>query len=314
MNERLRRAVATFKRAWFWLFLALSIAYIAHYLSGNIAALTRLAGVGFKGLVGMILLFGLYWTVACIAWQTVVRQTVGVHLSFTEAFRHQAAVAMGKYLPGKVWGMLARATFLNQHSISFRDAAFVTIAEQFIMIHAGLILAALLLPLLLPTALGWLVTSAMIVSALIGPKLLGTAIRILPARLRGNLDVAASYSMPQYLRMTALFILTWALVSGMLVCLAFSILSTPVDHLTAAAIVISNCVATVAGFFALFAPGGIGVREAIAAYILHSQIPMAEAAFVVIAQRIALVVGELAVAAVAGMLTVKGSPASRVES
>ena len=59
-------------------------------------------------------------------------------ISLITSFSQISLLLVGKYIPGKIWGMYARSLNLISHNISYRESLLGTYVEQLISVHAGL--------------------------------------------------------------------------------------------------------------------------------------------------------------------------------
>lgn len=211
-----------------------------------------------------------------------IYRRLGASATYWTVFRITSISQLGKYLPGKIlfagnFYLLSRAAGIGNLQIG---AAFAISMTLWILSAAlcglpvlGLLQPALrysilLLPLLLallihPRFLGLLLQFAQRLGGrLRSPSSAGAA----PVDLSAQADLLARLDVTFYLRTAFLYLITWALAGlGAYLCLAaFTEIGMDAFPLALASIALG----TVAGFLALFAPVGLGVREGIGALIL----------------------------------------------
>lgn len=232
----------------------------------------------------------LYVTTVC--WRSTVAQYAGTRINLAEAFTHNGILLVGKYIPGKIWGGLARGVMLHQRGAGVGSIVEATVLEQIMYMHAGLLVAGCSLAFVLTPIAGTLALLLGVASiALGGPVargLLASAARF-AARWRSDLAAkippASSISIGHYRRIVALYTVQWLLLGSILVSLF-----VPVDQLDNPALVLTYLgalpVAVLLGFVALWAPGGIGVREGTLIAALTITIPLELAAVVAIVYRL----------------------------
>jgi len=247
-------------------------------VSGRFLALTVLAQL-------------VFWAVAATMWSRVTLATADVSLPVFKSFRQLALVALGKYLPGKVWGIVARGSEMTAQGISVQRATVATFYEQFILLHSAVAICAVLFAVQRPS---WLSFSAMLIavaSVLSGSIFSSIAIRSgtwLAAKV--GLGLSAPDLTPlrsaEYIRLAMGYAIIWLLSGIVLICLYRAFFASPVDLPIMTGLIMANAIAIAVGFFAIFAPGAIGVREAIAASILTAWIPFADAAALTILFRL----------------------------
>jgi hypothetical protein len=226
------------------------------------------------------------------------------------AFRAYYVSHLGKYVPGKAWAILLRATLLP--GVRPGIAALTATYETLTTMAAGALLAACLVPWLVAgsEALGW---QALGLLALAGVPILPGVFNAVVVRLaRPFLDPAAP---PPRFRWTALpegLIISgvgwcWLGVSALALIQAL-IPNAPTPSLGFALRCLAfNALSYVAGFLALPAPGGLGVREAIMQQLLAAELRSGHpesvaaglAALAVVVLRLLWTVLDLTVAAIA---------------
>jgi len=169
---------------------------------------------------------------------------------------------LGKYLPGGVWPVLGRGEMARRGGVA-RTQAYASVALSLITLY----LAAMLLAVgLLPFALGgdgpggWAVVLLLLPLGLaaLHPRALETVIG-LARRLTGR---ALDFEVPRW-RDTVVVVVrylpTWALIAGATTAIAYAIdPDAPLARVAFAAVL-----SWIAGFVAVPAPGGAGVREAV---------------------------------------------------
>lgn len=241
----------------FWLGLAMCVWVLAANWNASVLALQR---VPLFAWLLLLALLGLFWFLSVNVW----RAAVWIHgipkPSLAEAASHLALLLLGKYLPGGVWGFIARHASMREQGMR---AVMAGVYEQYlgvatlaiisILLYAGLEasnLAALLIPIVpLVTGVGW--------RALVH---LGCVMhRWFPAR----------FAMPG--RAPAPTVSGVLEVGGMSLAMqlaqlafvaAFAHWGFQLPWATALVIAAIYGVAIVVGILSILVPGGIGVREA----------------------------------------------------
>lgn len=192
---------------------------------------------------------------------------------------------LGKYIPGSVWQYAGRAAIARTNGIPVRAVGVSLPVEFTASAIAGGSMAAFLL--------GW--WGAVVVGAV--AVLLVAAER--PARSRRPTAFAT-------VRATLLYLPVWFLLgAGFWLC-ARGLLGAPARDL--AFYIGAFAVAFLAGLFAVYAPGGLGVREAVLVALLSSRIGAADALVVAAASRLMLIVVDVALAGIATATIRRGRP------
>jgi hypothetical protein len=187
---------------------------------------------------------------------------------------------LGKYLPGKIlfagnFYLLSRAAGIGNLEIG---AAFVISMALWILtaILCGLPVLGLLQPALRYAVL----LLPLLLVLLLNPRFLGLLLKLAqglserlrstpgaaPADVGAQAELVARLDAAFYVWAAFLYLLTWALAGlGAYLCLAAF---TPIDINTFPMALASIALGTVAGFLALFAPVGLGIREGVGALVL----------------------------------------------
>jgi glycosyltransferase 2 family protein len=235
------------------------------------AFLLSLVGVGAGGFV----------------WLSILR-----HLG-VDTQRRWAAVffqaQLGKYIPGTVWQYAGRATLARAQGIPVRPVG-VSLPIEFTALVLG---AAAMSPLLLGwwgiLAVGALAVAAVAVERRLAPRAPSTVV----AGARASLY----------------YLCTWAVIGFGFWLTARALVTVRVHDLPVYAGAYG--VAWLVGFVAVYAPGGLGVREAVLVGLLAGRLGTVDALVVAAASRAILTLVDLALAA-AGLGLLRSSRARTV--
>lgn len=192
---------------------------------------------------------------------------------------------LGKYVPGSVWSFAVQAQLGRRHGVPARSS--VTASALFLILHtfSGLVLGGLLVAGGVASTdldlVWWLLLVAGGAVAMTPPVL-----RVLGRRLSG-VDVAA----PDLLRSLVLMTVVWACYGASLWVLL------PTTDLLAA--VAAFALAHAAGVLLVFAPAGLGAREAVLIALLAPAVGVPAAAAAALLARVAHSIGDFALAAAA---------------
>ena len=238
----------------------------------------------------------LMYALLIAAWRTMLGAW-GRGLDFWSAARIWTVSSLGKYVPGKVWAVAGMAVMAQRAGVGAGPATASAIILQVLAIGTGTAVAAL-------TGWGSLrdvypgVERGM--TALLALSILGAGVLLWPPSMRKVLRLA----MPEVdspappLGAVAFGIaantIAWAGYGVALWLLARGLLpGTGLGLLRAVAVFTASYLA---GFLALFAPGGIGVREGVFILMLQGPIGIGAATALAIASRLLLTVTELGAA------------------
>ena len=187
---------------------------------------------------------------------------------------------LGKYIPGSVWQYAGRAAVARTYGIPVR-AVGISLAIEF----AGSAIAAGSMAAFLLGWWGGFVLAAVAVLLVAGRNL-----------TRSRLPAFAT------VRATFLYLPAWLVLSASFWFCAHGLVAAPASDL--ALYMGAFAVAWLAGLLAIYAPGGLGVREAVLVALLSGRIGAADALVVAAASRLMLIVVDAALAGV-GSLTLR---------
>ena len=257
-------------------FLLLGGAFAAYFLFtgyGDLSAELRFSGphLGVAALLHVLFLIACTW-----AWRAVVVAVGARQPSWLDAFSHLVASGIAKYVPGKVWGPAARAVVMKGEGIGWSYALVAMALEQYLLVHSSLVVMGLALAILRPSVLTYFLAGVAVAGMPLGlfvliamrPWLqkLGRFDKLKP--LAEALARPLSIGVGAYLSLLGKYIVVWSL-SGLVLVALYAAFFQPInDYALLVAIVFANTIGIVLGFIALFAPGGLGVREGATALAL----------------------------------------------
>jgi glycosyltransferase 2 family protein len=231
------------------------------------------------------------------AWRQVVK-SIGYPLRWTQAARVCTVSNLGKYIPGKVWAIAGAAMLAQREGVAAGAAVAAAILLQGLALASGVAVSAFLAPELLTglgvaTRIGVVVVGVLAVLGSFGlgvPAVRGMLQRFLPA---------SAPALPAIdVRVLGAALLVNAAVWGM-TGLSFIWLAkglVPAPGLSWALATAVFTLAYVAGLVALFAPGGVGVRESLLVLLLQAAIGYKLALALALASRVLLTCTELGAA------------------
>jgi len=286
------------KRAAFLLFVVIAALSIGQHASDIVPKLRLSERISYPALVGALLFQCFFWILLSDAWVSVLREFSRVDISRRTSFRHQALVSVGKYLPGKIWGMVARGSELKKGGMGIAAIAEVTYLDQLFLLHAGLALTGVFALFVYET---WQIRVFALLAIISVPALAywhGQFFKVVEYLLRryrkapysasiGNISIFA------YCRSLARYSLVW-LSSGLIFALIhYAFIDQDMNRQLLGPLILANTIGIWAGFIAIFAPGGIGVREAVGIVVLQSFMPLESAIMLSILSRAWLVLMDL---------------------
>ena len=286
---------ATGRKGWIvaqWLFAAALVWFAVRALGGQ----WNEVAAGIRGLRPDWLLIGAATAVTLAAYALLIEgwrrliAAAGERLAWRDASIIWLAGNLGKYVPGKVWSIVAMSGMAAERGVSPATAAGSSVVMQIVTIAAG---AAVVVASGGPIR-GGPFAAALLVIAIVAGLLALPAVIPRVVSLAGKRADSVKVPARKTLWLTiAIAVAAWILLSigfmlfvrGTLPALGGSVL----------AYVSAYTASYIAGFLAPFAPGGIGVREP-ALVIAMTELGLAstaDAAVIAVASRLWLTVVEL---------------------
>ncbi len=284
---------ALIRKYWMPVFVLVSILYIAYYLFSQLDQ----AGGDLKPSVMPLLVSALFqvsfWALSSHLWSVVLFAVSAKRVPIADSFFQLCLVNLGKYIPGKVWGMVARASYAQQkHGIDMSRNIQATYFEQIYLLGAGAIVASVIAAILWSNPLLWVlapVVSVAVVVATIYQRPMTLLMQWIN-KLRktesdlGTYEVRLSPALMFGLLLR--YMIVWVLLGMVMYCLYLALFPGLVSVQMAAVVTLACIAGMSAGFVAIFAPGGVGVREAVSGAILAAYMPLSDAVLVVLLFRI----------------------------
>ena len=251
-----------------------------------------------------------FWLVLSWVWQLNLRLTVNQRIGLISAYRQVVMLLVGKYLPGKVWGIFARTSdAVIRERVSATSNYVAAYLEQLISVHAGILFGLGFLVASRPQV-EWIIAfwSVALLSLLVVPRLhhsllawaVQRVLRKKPIELQAINGVAISAA--DYSRLFIAYMAEWLVTGGILVAVQLWISGEWPGTELLMLLLGSYAIAMVAGFVAIFAPGGIGVREGVMVALLASTLGLEQATMLAVSARLVMVCADLAAGAVVAVL------------
>ena len=275
------------------LFAIAGLVYVIAALSVDSLGELRLRQLAWWVFPAITALHVLFLLLSAEVWRRVVRALTAVRTGFVQAYLQMAVIAVGKYVPGKIWGFVARAGQMVREQVALHKSIASGVVEQILVLAGATIIATGAGVIAFPEygTLIAVVGVALLAGAVIATANVPAVTRwIMRRRGQGDaLDGVEDYHWIGVLRFSVAYAVLW-LISGIILAIVyFALFDVAVTVERIAALILANTIGIVAGFFALFAPGGLGVREAVTTAVLTPFLPMREALLAAVAFRAWLV-------------------------
>ena len=206
---------------------------------------------------------------------------------------------LGKYIPGKVFMLLARIPAYEEEGKSIGKVSVSFLIENVCTLLGAAFLFLLSLIFIPADVLAdfgkykWATLLLVVIFFVcINPKIINFFLGILQKiTKKDNLKIPITY--PQMIKVVVLFILNWIVLGIGFYMVAYSIHVIPISEMLYVAGVFGLSV--IIGILAIFAPSGLGVREGILVLGLSFIIPKEYAVIISIVSRLWMTVSELSV-------------------
>ena len=222
-------------------------------------------------------------------WRRVVLILTGTHITLWSSYLQLAVVGVGKYVPGKVWGFVARAGEMYRQQIPVHLSVMSSVVEQMLLMTGAILVVVVAALIALPKY--WIpivvIGVILLLAAIVASSRIPALTRWL-LRRRNVQDIPEK--IPEYrpgsvFRFALAYGVLWILSGLIFSIIYFSLFDASITRESVAALTLANTSGIVLGFFAFFVPGGIGVREAVTTFILAGFIPVREALLAAVCYR-----------------------------
>ncbi|WFE19523.1 lysylphosphatidylglycerol synthase domain-containing protein [Solwaraspora sp. WMMD937] len=238
---------------------------------------------------------------AARAWLLTISAT-GAPVPGTAGVRMFFVGFLGKFLPGRVWGLLALLKLGERAGVSHSRMAGIYLVNVVVVLLSGGAVSLLVAPVLLGAHALWLFPAlgALLGLLLVRPALVDRVVAV-AARLARR-PQPARLARPEHLRRSIGWQTASWVLFGVHVWLVATLLgAAPVEALPVA--LGSFAIASVAGTLALFVPDGVGVRDVLLIAALTVVLALPAAVTTAIASRVLCTLAEVLTAGAALLVT-----------
>lgn len=237
-------------------------------------------------LVASVLLLGLTFWMAAVAWRWVIRWMGQPAPGVGRLLSVWMLSGIARYVPGKVWQFLAAAALAQHAQMNARSLVASVLVYSGLSLTAAGVIAALSLPIVF--GVSTLTIALMLAGIMVGvvavhPRVIGSALRLSNRALR---DQPATWS-GTWVHGIALMLYAsaaWVIYGFAFHLLANSLAGVSITH--APALIGISAIAFVAGQIAFIIPAGLGVRELAFAQLLTPLLGPAHALLLAVAARV----------------------------
>lgn len=224
----------------------------------------------------LMLSFGalvIYFAIYSRSWQ-VIMHDLDAPISFSQAIWMIATTQIGKYLPGKVWYIVGRVYVGKKAQLDGKKLTLSMVLETCLVYITGGIVFSLTTLIAGNYSTAWLIISIILTTTtiiILHPMILDRITNFV-LRFLKKPEVHLSLTYTQISRISLYFFGIWiAQIAGfyLLIKTIYPIPLRSIFNLASA-----YSLAWISGSLAVFAPGGLGVREGMMTLLLSSILPM----------------------------------------
>jgi len=241
-------------------------------------------------LIPATLLLWAGFVMSTLSWWKALR-IHGISITRKTALVSHGLSIFAKYIPGKVWVILGRASFVAQEEHSMRNASYISLKEQLIYVWLGLVIG--IGPMLYFYPFNSFVIMVVVLAVfftffLYSKRFHQFVIGTLSKLLRKPLDVPL-VSIREVIPLIAYVMAYWLL---WMLAFYFFILAFHIDF--SISVIFSWPLSISLGVLALITPGGIGVREGImTGFMVMTGMNIEDATTIAVISRLWFISGEV---------------------
>lgn len=283
-----------------YFFLILVAVFLGRYFYNNFDTYKNLdVKINWGVFAAAVLFYFLYKITLASLWHYMTKLNQAA-IGYVQAVTAYLYSILGKYIPGKVFMLLARVPAYEEKGVPIRKVTICFLLENVCTLLGAaflFLISLLFFPNELLADYKWAAIILVILFFIcINPKIINFFLGIVEKiTKKDGLVIPITY--PQMLKVVLLFICNWIIVGIGFYMLTCSIYPIPASEmLYVAGIFGLSCII---GILAIFAPSGLGVREGILVLGLTLVMPEEYAVIISIVSRLWMTVSELALIGIA---------------
>lgn len=233
-----------------------------------------------------ILLNTLAYLCQVLCWNMIM-QYIGIQITFWQSIQSYSFTFLSRYIPGSVWGYLARHEWLREcYRISYIKSSLASVLEIILLVLSALFFST--------GGIGFFLEGPRRVMAGVASWMLLVLIWLgmpsLTARIRHNLPAKRKR---YWHKAVILSLMTLSLHGGTVYLTSFAIY--PHSSLDLIGAIYTMNLSWLLGFAFIFVPAGIGIRETALSLLLanHFNFPARQASMIAVTVRSLLILAEL---------------------
>ncbi len=245
-------------------FVVLVVVFMVRYFYKNIDDIRELDFSVNWGIFAVSMLFYFLYKVSLASLWHYITWLYNSAIDYPQAVTSYLYSILGKYIPGKVFMLAARIPGYERKGVPMRKVTVCFFIENMCTLLGAAFLFLISLfffPNDLLSDYMWLTIGLVILFFIcIHPKILNFFLRIVGKLMKKD-DLEIPFSYGKMIGLVLLFIINWLVVGTGVYVLVYSIYPVPASEMLYVAGVYG--LSAIIGILSIFAPSGIGVREAI---------------------------------------------------
>jgi len=289
------------KKYLFSIFLFLSIIFLIYSLiNSNYLAIPRIYSISDIIISELLLFTGFLFN--GVSWTIVLAQNKNMGVKISEGIVSTGLSIFGKYIPGKLWIIFGRSEYIAQkYSHSRKDLSVLSFETQVISLWTGLIfglIGVIFIEKLEIYGLLSFIIFILISIILFSPRFFNLSNKLLNKIFHKDLKLK-KLSTRNIFTTLPYFIINWLLWCLSFFFLAKSMIGIQISFTVGLGFALAGSI----GILAIFAPGGIGVREGIlTGYLAFCGINLQQATTIALTSRLWFLTGEIFIFLIAVIL------------
>ena len=277
-------------KIYFRILLYLSLAFAVYYLYRFDFIQIQEISFNYYWLAVSTVFLWAGFVMSTVSWWKAL-DTHGIHVTKKLSLISHGLSIFAKYIPGKVWVILGRASFVSMDKHSVRDASYISLKEQLIYVWLGLIIG--IGPMLYYYPFNSFVILVLVLTIfftflLYSRRFHQFVISIISRVFRKELDI------PLVTFREVAPLIVYVLSYWILWIIAFYLFVLAFDIDFSFSIVFSWPLSISLGVLALITPGGIGVREGImTGFMVMTGMELETATTIAVLSRLWFISGEI---------------------
>jgi len=263
----------------------------------DIHLLVNNSSFGFALLSQLFALFGAFY-----CWRILINYSTPLKISMGESLSHIGFTSIGKYLPGKVWGLAARIFILKKYALPSNKIVNLILVDQILLLYSGISIGIVFLGLTYSYWIGIVAGIIALISLPIFRYLYGSSWTYLLAMIRKLSKklwpqekefILEPVTSKLFYSVFAICCLQWLLWGVALVALFYPLIQNQLV-LNSFLIIAAVPLAVILGSLVVWIPSGLGVREGGLIIILSQLMPLELATTIAITFRAWCIIVDIA--------------------